>query len=228
MRHVFSLASVRTVQHWFQAIRGGQLRCFDAAPGNSAPAGEHTVTPGYPISSIGSRTRILCLTGEQDTVLDLPRLRSMLPSHAGVLVFPEYEHLCVLWGAAAAAGPSTPHCIALRFLWECGGGREAGCLDLPGEAGAAAAKGGLVALAANGWRGVTSVGPWVPGWTGDKVRVPGNHYDSESKPENGTWKGMGSCREQEQEQEQEWEREFARAVQGLPMVHPDWCLTSSL
>lgn len=230
MQHVFSLASVRTVQHWFQAIRSGQLRCFDGA-GNSAPAVGHAVPPAYPFQSIGAATRILCLTGERDTVLDLPRLRSQLPAHAGVLVFPGLEHLCVLWGAGVAAGEQSPHAVALRFLWRCGGGREAGCLLAPGPlaAGAAAAGRAVVRESAIGGKGSGGEGeeaaPWVPGWDGENVGKElfggqggsvGLVDDATSGSGDGDGRGGNGSSEVE-EAASAWRHEVRRACEGVAM-----------
>ncbi|KAJ3369005.1 cholesterol esterase [Allomyces arbusculus] len=96
--HLYSPASVKSVVHWFQIIRGS-FSMYDDAPGLLAPHALTHVPASYPLRNI--KTPIALFYGGRDTLSDLGFLLTQLPTPAFVLKVQEYEHLDCLWASSA-------------------------------------------------------------------------------------------------------------------------------
>ncbi|KAI9168546.1 cholesterol esterase [Blastocladiella emersonii ATCC 22665] len=99
-RHLYSTASIKSVVHWFQIIRGG-FAMFDDDP-SARPWSTHALThvpAHYPLKNI--TTPIALFYGAKDTLSDLPFLLASLPRPVFVLKVEDYEHLDCLWASSA-------------------------------------------------------------------------------------------------------------------------------
>lgn len=90
-RHLFALASVKQIAHWFQIMRAGKFQMFDDTASTSCP-----VAPEYPIRNI--RIPMLLYLGELDCLADRNYLKDNIDKDlAEIHICEHYEHMDSIW-----------------------------------------------------------------------------------------------------------------------------------
>ncbi|KAG6837801.1 hypothetical protein H0H93_016169 [Arthromyces matolae] len=97
--HLYSLASVKSVVHWFQIMRNGAFQMYDddtppVFQVRSAVSAYHPAR--FPTKNIAAP--IVLMYGDIDSLVDIDVMRTQLPPHTVVQRLKGYEHLDVLWG----------------------------------------------------------------------------------------------------------------------------------
>lgn len=95
--HLYSLASVKSVVHWFQIMREGAFQMYDDDVSAFGSPGGRAYRPArFPTKNIV--TPIVLLYGNRDSLVDIQMMLKELPDHTTVRCLDGYEHLDVLWG----------------------------------------------------------------------------------------------------------------------------------
>lgn len=91
-RHLFSLASVKQVAHWFQIMRAGRFQMYD----DMSHTPSHQNVPSYPLGNIN--VPMLLFIGEGDCLADSAFLKANLDlDMAEIHVCERYEHIDSIW-----------------------------------------------------------------------------------------------------------------------------------
>lgn len=88
-RSLFSLASVKSISHWFQIMRAGRFQMYD-----DQPPGRTHIIPAYPLSNI--RTPILAILGMKDGLVDREFIEREFGT-ASIQLVDGYEHMDTIW-----------------------------------------------------------------------------------------------------------------------------------
>lgn len=95
--HLYSLASVKSVVHWFQIMREGAFQMYDDDVSAFGSPGGRAYRPArFPTKNIV--TPIVLLYGDRDSLVDIQMMLKELPDHTTVMCLNGYEHLDILWG----------------------------------------------------------------------------------------------------------------------------------
>ncbi|KAF8518345.1 triacylglycerol lipase [Hysterangium stoloniferum] len=94
--HLYSFASVKSVVHWFQIMRGGQFLMYDDDVSGVLYSRNFYHPAKFPTRNIA--TPIVLLYGENDSLVDIQAMLSELPDHTIAKGIPKHEHIDVLWG----------------------------------------------------------------------------------------------------------------------------------
>ncbi|CAG8646986.1 12309_t:CDS:2 [Ambispora gerdemannii] len=92
--HLYSLASVKSLVHWFQIMRASNFQMYDDFPPFSAKG---SITHGFPTKQI--KTPIAIFYGGSDSLVDIDMLLKQLPKPVLVKEVKKYEHLDFLWAS---------------------------------------------------------------------------------------------------------------------------------
>jgi lysosomal acid lipase/cholesteryl ester hydrolase len=97
--HLYSLASVKAVVHWFQIMRNSAFVMYDddiMSPMSTARTSTSYRPARFPTRNI--MTPIVLLYGDADSLVDIRVMLKELPRHTIDRRLRGYEHLDVLWG----------------------------------------------------------------------------------------------------------------------------------
>ncbi|CAG8439281.1 7438_t:CDS:2 [Ambispora leptoticha] len=92
--HLYSLASVKSLVHWFQIMRASNFQMYDDLPPYSSKG---SITHGFPTKQI--KTPIAVFYGGSDSLVDIDMLLKQLPKPVLVKKVEKYEHLDFLWAS---------------------------------------------------------------------------------------------------------------------------------
>ncbi|KAG9284543.1 hypothetical protein G9A89_014147 [Geosiphon pyriformis] len=92
--HLYSLASVKSLVHWFQIMRASNFQMYDDLPTYSSKG---AVIHTFPTQQI--KTPIAVFYGGSDSLVNIEVLLKQLPKPVLVQEVKEYEHLDFLWAS---------------------------------------------------------------------------------------------------------------------------------
>eukprot|EP01147_Barroeca_monosierra_P007583 gene7583-7708_t len=98
--HLFSLASVKTIVHWFQIVASDRFQQYDDLR-EFHGSYKNIEQQVYPIEQIPCR--VIMIYGGADRLTDIMWMKENLPSHFSHqhIRIPDFEHLDIMWGERA-------------------------------------------------------------------------------------------------------------------------------